>query len=171
MNWYLIAAAVVVVVLGVVYWRYQQQQKQVQVLQGLFQGLAPAVAGSGQGVAEGAAGAAAGASAGVAKQRQAVDVTDQELELYLQDARPSVVMFHSPNCGHCRAMMDDYSKYGQVAGEKVHILRVDCSKYSNVADKYKIQGFPTIYLFKNGQTSEYHGDRKVGSLMGFASGN
>jgi thioredoxin-like negative regulator of GroEL len=69
-------------------------------------------------------------------------------------------------------MMGAYEQYGQLAGPKVHVLRIDCSRFFNIADQQKIEGFPTVKLFQNGQaTKEYTGDRKVGSFMVFQSGN
>lgn len=110
---------------------------------------------------------------GVAKQRKAIEVSDAELDQYLQDPnRASVVLFQSPGCGFCKAMLPAYGQYGQAAGNNVHVLMIDCARFSNIADRYKIEGFPTIKLFEKGQpTKEYEGDRKVGSFLTFYSGN
>jgi thiol-disulfide isomerase/thioredoxin len=111
--------------------------------------------------------------AGIAKQRKAVDVSDAELEQYMQDpSKPCVVLFHSPGCGHCKAMLPAFQQYGQVAGNNVHVLMIDCSRFFNVAERFKIGGFPTIKLIEKGkEVKEYEGDRKVGSFMAFHSGN
>jgi thioredoxin-like negative regulator of GroEL len=120
-----------------------------------------------------AASAPSAPPAGIAKQRKAVEVTDAELEQYLQDpSKPCVVLFHSPGCGHCKAMLPAFQQYGQVAGANVHVLMIDCSRFFNVAERFKIGGFPTIKLVDKGkEVKEYEGDRKVGSFMAFHSGN
>ena len=180
--WVIIVAALIALLLGFWFYRRQQQSQQAQQLatavqQQLASGGAAAAAASqpaAPGAPQAAAGApAAAAAAGVAKQRKVVDVTDQELAAYLQDpSRPCVVLFFSPACSHCKNMMSAYEQYGQVAGPKVHVLRIDCSRFSNVAEQHRIDGFPTIKLFQNGQaTKEYQGDRRVGSFMVFQSGN
>ena len=112
-------------------------------------------------------------SSGVTKQKAAVEVSDVELEQYLLDPnKPSVVMYYSPGCGHCKAMMPAYTQYGLAAGNNVHVLKVDCSRFTNIADKYNIKGYPTIKLFQKGQVvKDYDGDRKLGSFLAFHSGN
>ena len=36
--------------------------------------------------------------------------------------------------------------------ERIRILKIDVDKNPKVAQKFKIQGVPTLMLFKNGQT-------------------
>ena len=112
-------------------------------------------------------------ASGVAKIKQALQVTDKELDAYLADANlSSVVLFYSPGCGYCKSMMPAFDKYGEAAGVNTHVLKVDCSRFFNLAERYKIEGYPTIKLFQGGKAvKDYEGDRSIGSLMVFNSGN
>lgn len=117
--------------------------------------------------------ASGAATSAIQKVRNVVDVSAHQLREYLRDpSHDSVVMFHAPWCGNCTAMQPAYEKYGKGAGDKVHVLRLNCDQYPDAAEAFGIEGFPTIKLFGQGrEKAEYQGDRTPGSLLAFASGH
>lgn len=49
-----------------------------------------------------------------------------------------------------------------------HLAMVDCTEHTDIAEEYKISGFPTIKLFKNGQViGEYEGKRTPEDIKQF----
>ena len=74
-----------------------------------------------------------------------VELTNDNFESAFKNTTYWLVEFYAPWCGHCMKLMPKFNK----AAEKntfpnVQFGKVDCTKETKLADKYKIQGFPTI---------------------------
>lgn len=53
------------------------------------------------------------------------------------------------------------------AGQKVRIAKVDSTVHKSFSEKYKIEGFPTLKLFINGEPIDYQGERTKNAMMDF----
>jgi protein disulfide-isomerase A1 len=81
----------------------------------------------------------------------------------------TLVEFYAPWCPHCKSLA---SEYEQLATDfkvqtNLQIAKIDCDQEENkdLAEKYEIQGFPTIKLFKNGAAfRDYDGERNAESM-------
>ena len=100
-------------------------------------------------------------------------VTVEEVE-ELQKRKNVLVMFYAPWCGHCTSLKPKYAKLASAfAGEStvVEIAAVDATEDSAGAEKYGVEGFPTIILFKKaGKHANYDGERSLSDLVAFLNG-
>jgi len=79
-----------------------------------------------------------------------------------------MVMFYAPWCGHCKHMMPAWIELGsRLKNNDIRIGRLDCTKYSSVAQLYGVRGFPTIKYIRDGVAVDYNGPRNVPSLESF----
>ena len=80
----------------------------------------------------------------------------------LQSSKKTVAYFYMPGCGHCEKMSPIFD---EVANDKsypgVKFIKVNATKYPDIADKYGLSGFPTVLRFNGTNTSEK--DKKVGA--------
>ena len=77
----------------------------------------------------------------------------------------TMMLFYADWCPHCKTAKPEWdkikSKYdGQtINGYKVNFTEYNCTKESpetdEAMDKYKVEGFPTLKLIKDGQVIEY----------------
>jgi len=84
-------------------------------------------------------------------------------------SQPSFVKFFVPQCGHCLRLKPLWEKLAStVDSSKVTIAELDCKQNGNLCDREKINGYPSLILYKNGQKAqEYEGKRTVNEMMAF----
>ncbi|XP_075108683.1 protein disulfide-isomerase 5-2 isoform X1 [Nicotiana tabacum] len=81
-----------------------------------------------------------------------------------------LVDFYAPWCGHCKRLSPELDKAAAILAElkqPVVIAKVDADKYSRVASKHEIDGFPTLKIFMHGVPTDYYGPRKADLLVRF----
>lgn len=80
-----------------------------------------------------------------------------------------LVEFYAPWCGHCKAFAPDYVKIASILkdkGQNVACAKVDAPEEQDLIEKYDIQGFPTLKLFrKDKKPDAYQGFRSVDTLV------
>lgn len=80
-----------------------------------------------------------------------------------------LVKFYAPWCGLCTAFAPDYVKIAAELKEKglnVTLAKVDTPGEQELIEKYDIQGFPTLKLFRKGRkTDSYQSHRSVDAIV------
>merc|ERR1711876_125658 len=80
-----------------------------------------------------------------------------------------LVEFYAPWCGHCKQLAPIWDKLGEKYKDHETIVIAKVDSTANELEEVKVQGFPTIKLFKKGTNEivDYNGDRTVEGFSKF----
>lgn len=79
-----------------------------------------------------------------------------------------LVEFYAPWCGHCKQLAPEYEKAStELLADKIKLAKVDCTEENDLCAEHNVEGFPTLKVFRNGQSSEYNGNRKADGIVSY----
>lgn len=75
-----------------------------------------------------------------------LELSDKFVEVR-RDGGQWLVMFYAPWCGHCKRLEPVWAHVAQALYRtNIRVGRVDCTRFTSVAQQFRIHGFPTIKL-------------------------
>ncbi|CAG0888117.1 unnamed protein product [Darwinula stevensoni] len=96
-----------------------------------------------------------------------IELTEKFLEI--KEDAPWLVKFYAPWCGHCRRLEPVFYQVAQaLVGTEIKVGKLDCTRFTSVAQEFSIKGFPTIMFMKGKEVFTYSGDRSKDDILAFA---
>jgi thioredoxin len=96
---------------------------------------------------------------------QVSDLTGEQLEVELAamaGGTPFLLLdAYAVWCGPCKMMAPQLAQAAEVFGDRVRVAKMDTDQHPQQASQWRVQGLPTLILFRNGQEV----DRIEGALM------
>jgi thioredoxin 1 len=81
-----------------------------------------------------------------------IDVTDRTWEEVIEKSdKPTLAMFHSPTCPHCKMMMPYFEEYATEFKGKVKFARINIMENSFTPERYGVMATPTFKFFCGGR--------------------
>jgi glutaredoxin len=78
----------------------------------------------------------------------------------------TVTYYTLNGCPHCTAFNPEWNAFEKMAKvEGITTQKYDARTDREAVEKAGVDGFPTITITKNGNTTTYSGERKAGALM------
>ncbi len=80
--------------------------------------------------------------------------TDNNMEKFnemISGEKLVLVDFFATWCQPCKMMQPVLEEIKDLVGDKLHIVKLDIDKQSDVADHFNIKSVPTLMLFHNGE--------------------
>lgn len=78
-----------------------------------------------------------------------IELTSSNFDKIVMDsAETFMVKFYAPWCGHCQSSAPAYSKAAKKLDGVAKLGVVNCDEHSSLAQRFGVNGFPTIKIFK-----------------------
>ena len=96
--------------------------------------------------------------------KEGFEVDHDKLDEYISPDKTSLVLFYADWCGHCKKLKPTWNECSEKAKKDgLNMVQINVGegteKDKELTEKYEIDGYPTIILFKNGKATPYNGPR------------
>lgn len=102
-----------------------------------------------------------------------IDLTTDSFEEIVDGSTNVLVEFFAPWCGHCKNLAPEWKIAGETftASDDIKITAVDATEHSSLAQKFEVQGYPTIKFFPKGSTTpqDYDGGRTADTIVSWVN--
>lgn len=88
------------------------------------------------------------------------------------DNNATIIYFYTEWCPYCKKSRPEWNLFKELVElqsfkETLTLKEVDCDKNPEIADNYKIEGYPTIKLIYNGEVYDYDAKPESKTLLQF----
>lgn len=98
------------------------------------------------------------------------ELTDANLHEYLNSGNVLFINLHAEDwCGHCQNLKPIWDNFsGECANlQTIKVLKCDAEKETDCSTFFKVQGYPTIVLYKDGKSTVYEGEKNPKAFCAF----
>ncbi len=95
-------------------------------------------------------------------------LTNDNFDDFVKANKYVLAEFYAPWCGHCKALAPEYEKAAtqlKTSGSEVKLAKIDATVEKDLAQKFAVQGYPTLFWFVNGEKSDYKGGRTADTIV------
>ena len=100
-----------------------------------------------------------------------INTTEDDFELRVIQAShgtPVLVDFWADWCGPCRVMTPTLEKLAHEYSGRFILAKVEADENMRLAGRYKLRGFPTVLVFRNGEVrDQFSGAKAAGFVRDF----
>jgi thioredoxin-like negative regulator of GroEL len=87
-----------------------------------------------------------------------------------EQKKPLIILYFSPNCGHCTQFMENgWGEFKTKTNNNtsIDVKQISCDDNPESCANLNIEGYPTVILFHENNNIVYEGDRSLDSLVAF----
>jgi len=106
----------------------------------------------------------------IKEEKDVLVLTTENFEEAVNGDSMIMVEFYAPWCGHCQSLEPEYAKAAKALkdeGSEIKLGKVDATIENKLAEKFQVQGFPTIKFFKKGKAVDFTGGRTSEEIVGW----
>ena len=107
-------------------------------------------------------------------EKDVIVLTDDNFDdMIFNDESMWLVAFYAPWCGHCKKLLPEWVSAATQLRGTIKLAKIDATENQKMAQRYQIQGYPTIKIFAPGKgkdkaVEEYQGPRDTAGIVQYA---
>lgn len=94
-----------------------------------------------------------------------ITLTGETFDATVQAHPLIVVEFYAPWCGHCKRLAPELETAAGIMKGRIAFAKVDATIEKQLADDFKVEGYPTLYFFRHGVPEEFAGGRQADAIV------
>jgi len=93
-------------------------------------------------------------------EKDVVVIKERNFTDVIENNQYVLVEFYAPWCGHCQSLAPEYAAAAtELKEDGVVLAKIDATEENELAQEYRVQGFPTLLFFVDGEHKPYTGGR------------
>jgi len=102
----------------------------------------------------------------VAEDSKVIVLKKDNFDTVVNEAETILVKFYAPWCGHCKHLAPEFIKAAETLDkEGVILAEVDATEETDLASRFNVNGYPTLFVFHKGEKSDYKGPRDAAGII------
>lgn len=95
-------------------------------------------------------------------------LTNESFDEFVNSNKYVLAEFYAPWCGHCKALAPEYAKVAtalKTSESEVKLAKIDATVEKEIAERFGVSGYPSLFWFVDGEKREYTGGRTEPEIL------
>lgn len=97
-----------------------------------------------------------------------ITLTEANFDSIIAEESLILVEFYAPWCGHCKRLKPEYERAARrlkLIKNPIKLAKIDATVETELAKRFEVKGYPTLFVFRNGKKYVYKGPRDENGIV------